>query len=60
LIPDWLHQLIYVHDQFVVECPEDRVEEGIPLLEDAMRKGMGLYLKNAPIKMETEVGDVWC
>ncbi len=60
LIPDWLHQLIYVHDQFVVECPEDRVEEGIPLLEDAMREGMGLYLKNAPIKMETEVGDVWC
>lgn len=49
-----IHMILSVHDELVILCPENRVEEGIGLLEEAM---LGKEVQDL-IKVPLDVGDV--
>lgn len=51
--------MVTVHDEIVIEVPEDRTEEGRVLLETAMKDGMGKVLKVVPVEIELEVRKTW-
>jgi hypothetical protein len=59
LIPLWLEQKIWHHDSIVVECPIDRVEEGVQVLNDCMVKGMRKYCPTTKVEVEIEVANHW-
>jgi DNA polymerase I-like protein with 3'-5' exonuclease and polymerase domains len=49
-----IHMVLSVHDELVIQCPEDRVEEGVAMLLDAM---IGDEVQ-ALIKVPLDVGEV--
>jgi len=48
--------VLQVHDELVLECPEDEVDECLPLLRDAM---CAAYRMDPPLEVETGVGGDW-
>jgi len=62
-IPDALRRsglvakmLLQVHDELVVECPQDEIQETSRLVKDVMEKA---YTLNAPLKTEARYGKNW-
>ena len=59
--------ILAVHDEIVVECEEDRVEEVEAWLKQAMIDGMGTVLNGpasegglrVPVEVEVESGRSW-
>lgn len=48
-----------VHDEVVVECPEDGAEEFARIVEEAMCAAGQEYVKAVPVKVESAVTDAW-
>jgi DNA polymerase I len=48
-----------VHDEVVVECPEEGAEEFAQLVEQAMCAAGEEYVKAVPVKVESSVTDEW-
>lgn len=48
-----------VHDEMVIECPEELAEESKLALEKAMLDGGHKYLKKLNIKADAEIGQSW-
>lgn len=48
-----------VHDELLVEFPEELKDTFPKILEDIMFKAAALYCKKVPIPAEAEVGDHW-
>lgn len=59
LLPSWLEQKIWHHDSIVVECPIERVEEGVQVLDDCMVRGMRKYCPTTKVEVEIEVANHW-
>ncbi|MFE9412361.1 DNA polymerase [Streptomyces sp. NPDC006704] len=56
---EWLRLSLTVHDELVVHCREDKVEEGSALLQQAMI-GPGIQeILNVPITADVKVCDRW-
>ena len=51
----------FVHDELVLEVPEDRVPEVVPLVEKTMIEAAERFLMpyGVPAAVETTVGDAW-
>lgn len=61
-------RLLAVHDELVVECPEDQAEEVAQFVEEAMVAGMdevlnsGLnanHLERIPVEVDVEMVESW-
>jgi DNA polymerase-1 len=48
--------VLQVHDELVLECAADEVDECLPLLRDAMCGALDL---DPPLEVDTGVGDDW-
>ena len=51
--------VLVVHDEVVVETPEDRVDETKEWLVNAMVEGMNECLKVVPVVVDVQVGRTW-
>lgn len=51
--------VLSVHDELVVETPEDKVDEAKEWLIAAMTEGMGEILREVPVVVETRVSSTW-
>ena len=51
--------VLVVHDEVVVETPEDRVDETKEWLVNAMVEGMNECLKAVPVVVDVQVGRTW-
>lgn len=51
--------ILAVHDEIVVEAPEDRAQEALAWLTGAMRDGMGQVLTQVPVEVEAGVYRDW-
>jgi DNA polymerase-1 len=51
--------ILAVHDEVVVEAPEEAALEAKAWLEEAMRRGMGEVLEGVPVVVEAEVYRDW-
>lgn len=52
------HMIITVHDELILECPEDKIKEGAELLTGTMKR-VGQELINLPMSVDAEVTDYW-
>lgn len=52
------HMLITVHDELIMEIPEDKVKEGAELLTETMKR-VGHSLIELPMSVDAEVNDYW-
>ncbi len=48
-----------VHDEIVVECPEEEAQQVKESLEDAMVKAGHIVLKHVPVEAESEINQRW-
>ena len=48
-----------VHDEIILEVPEDKAESIAEILKDAMIKGGSEFLKKVPIEVEVTISDSW-
>lgn len=48
-----------VHDELVLEAPEDKVEEAADVLGSVMEYTASRYLPDVPVEVEVGVGDSW-
>ncbi len=48
--------LLQVHDELVIECPEEMVDKVAQIIDEKMEK---IHKLCVPIKVETEIGDNW-
>ena len=53
------HVVNVVHDEVVVECPEEGAEEFGRVVEEAMCAAGQEYVKAVPVKVEAAVTDEW-
>lgn len=52
------HMIITVHDELIMEVPEDHIKEGAELLTETMKR-VGHSLINLPMSVDAEVNDYW-
>lgn len=52
------HMIITVHDELIMEVPEDKVKEGADLLVSTMKR-VGHNLIDLPMSVDAEVNDYW-
>lgn len=52
------HMIITVHDELIMEVPEDHIKEGAELLVGTMKR-VGHSLIDLPISVDAEVNDYW-
>lgn len=52
------HMIITVHDELIMEVPEDKIKEGADLLVNTMKR-VGMSLINLPMSVDAEVNDYW-
>lgn len=59
--PDWLEIMLQVHDELVVQVPEDRINEGADLVRTAMQRELRFDGVAEPlvIPVELKVGRNW-
>jgi DNA polymerase I-like protein with 3'-5' exonuclease and polymerase domains len=51
--------LLCVHDELLVEAPEDRIEEVKGVVVAGMIEGMSVYVKTVPIEVESSIRPTW-
>lgn len=51
--------LICVHDDLLVEAPEDRAEEVRNVVVTGMVEGMSEFVNSVPIEVEADVRRTW-
>lgn len=51
--------LAVVHDEILIEVPEEDAEEAKQILEQCMINGMKKIVKNVPITVESTISDTW-
>ncbi|AWM36961.1 DNA polymerase I, thermostable [Gemmata obscuriglobus] len=51
--------VLLVHDEIVVECSEERRDEAIAWVRDAMRDGMAPLIDPVPVEVEVSAGRTW-
>lgn len=59
---DWFNKVkivACVHDEYVIECPENLREEVCKCIEECMRKGAEPFCKLLPLDAEAIYGDHW-
>ena len=59
---DWLWRVKIVntvHDEIIIESPENIMEEAAKLLEDCMEKAGDVFCKTIPLVAEPAIGDFW-
>lgn len=49
----------FVHDEFVVECPEHLAEECMLFVEDCMIRGGEMFIKSIPVLVESHISKEW-
>lgn len=49
----------FVHDEFVLEVPEELVEEVTELIISCMKKAGDVFCKTIPLDAVAEVGEYW-
>lgn len=49
----------FVHDEFVVEAPEELVEEVTNTLIDCMKRAGSVFCKTIPLDADAAIGDFW-
>lgn len=52
------HMIITVHDELIMEVPEDHIKEGAELLVGTMKR-VGYSLIDLPMSVDAEVNDYW-
>lgn len=52
------HMIIMVHDELIMEVPEDHIKEGAELLVGTMKR-VGHSLIDLPMSVDAEVNDYW-
>lgn len=52
------HMIITVHDELIMEVPEDHIKEGAELLVGTMKR-VGHSLIDLPMSVDAEVNDYW-
>lgn len=52
------HMIITVHDELLLECPEEHIKEGAELLTSTMKR-VGQELIHLPMSVDAECTDVW-
>lgn len=53
------HIVATVHDEILLEVPENNVQEAAAILKDTMEKAGQYYLKQVPVIAETIIADSW-
>ncbi len=53
------HPVVYVHDEFLVECPEEKAQEAAKELERIMIEAAGKYLPDVPPKTKAYISKRW-
>ncbi|MCM0647170.1 bifunctional 3'-5' exonuclease/DNA polymerase [Clostridium swellfunianum] len=53
------HIIATVHDEILLEVPEERAEEAAIKLKETMEKAGAYYLKQIPVVAETIIADSW-
>jgi DNA polymerase I-like protein with 3'-5' exonuclease and polymerase domains len=48
-----------VHDEIILEAPEEKAEEMKKILEDAMKEAGQYYIKSVPVEVEGNICDSW-
>lgn len=51
--------VMFVHDQFIVEAPEERAEEALVALCNVMRDSFNLVVPDVPCSVEGEIKSKW-
>lgn len=52
------HMVITVHDELIMEVPEDHIKKGADLLVNTMKR-VGHSLIDLPMSVDAEVNDYW-
>jgi DNA polymerase I-like protein with 3'-5' exonuclease and polymerase domains len=53
------HIIATVHDEILLEVPEEKAEEAAERLKDVMERAGAFYLKKVPVVAETIIADSW-
>jgi DNA polymerase-1 len=48
-----------VHDEILLECPQETAQQASRILEDVMVKAGEVYLKRVPVVVEVKVASSW-
>ncbi len=48
-----------VHDEIILECPEDMADWTAKILEEKMIEAAKVYIKKVPIVVDTHISDFW-
>lgn len=56
--PNWLI-CAAVHDEIVLEVPEEDAEGARLILVKCMKEGMEVFIKGVPIEVDAKIGDYW-
>ena len=60
LLPQYnAKQVNSVHDEFVVECPEEHGEEVLHVIGDAIERAAAMYMKKIKMEYEGKVSKIW-
>jgi DNA polymerase I-like protein with 3'-5' exonuclease and polymerase domains len=51
--------VLAIHDEVVVEAPEEKADEVKEWLTTCMVEGMAVFLREVPVKVEIAVNDSW-
>lgn len=51
--------LLAVHDELLVECPQDRAEEAVEIVRDGMNEAAAFYIHPVPAVTEVKVAEYW-
>jgi DNA polymerase I-like protein with 3'-5' exonuclease and polymerase domains len=51
--------ILVVHDELLIECPEEHAEEVKALMRECMIAGMARYVPSVPIAVEPKVRSTW-
>jgi DNA polymerase I-like protein with 3'-5' exonuclease and polymerase domains len=54
----WIFRAL-VHDEIVIEVPNEEIEEAKTILEQSLVEGMSKLIKTVPITVETKISPVW-
>lgn len=59
-LKDTWRLVVIVHDEILLEVPEDDAEEAKEVLENCMIIGMKNIIKEIPVVVDSSIGNNWC
>ena len=58
-LPEGARIVSTVHDELIVECPEESAEDCLRVVKDNMTKAMAALFREVPVEVEAGICQTW-